>query len=112
MWAARERKGATSLAASANQCCLQDGKRAGPSLRADGAEVETGKYGAWAPISAEKTSTGYEMAFKVAGSDQYALWSTDSSGAYPGNIVGVVPGSNSTLQSSEKIGRASWSDGG
>ena len=30
-----------------------------------------GQFGAWAPIGAEQTATGYEVAWKVTGADQY-----------------------------------------
>ena len=35
---------------------------------------------AWAPIGAEQTSTGYEIALKNAGTGEYTIWITDSSG--------------------------------
>jgi len=53
------------------------------------------------PIGAEKTATGYEVAWKITGVDQYTLWNTDNNGNHTGDIVSSVPGSNSTLQSSE-----------
>ena len=56
---------------------------------------------AWAPIGAEQTATGYEVAWKVTGADQYTVWNTDSSGNYISNIVGVVSGTSSALESLE-----------
>ena len=41
-----------------------------------------GQFGAWAPIGAEQTASGYEVAWKVTGADQYTVWNTDSSGNY------------------------------
>ena len=55
---------------------------------------------AWSPIGAEKTATGYEVAWKVAGADQYTVWTTDNSGNYISNI-GVVSGSSTALESLE-----------
>ena len=46
-----------------------------------------GQFGAWTPIGAEQTATGYEVAWKVAGANQYSVWNTDSSG----NFVSIRP---------------------
>jgi hypothetical protein len=46
-------------------------------------------------------ATGYEVAWKVAGADQYTVWNTDSSGNYVSNAIGVVSGTSSTLESFE-----------
>ena len=62
-----------------------------------------GQFGACVPIGAEKTASGYEIAWKVSGADQYTLWSTDANGNYIANLVGAVPGSNSVLMSSENL---------
>ena len=51
-----------------------------------------GEFGAWTPIGAEKTATGYEVAWKVTGTDQYTVWTTDNNGNYISNIIGVVSG--------------------
>ena len=60
-----------------------------------------GQFGAWAPIGAEQTASGYEVAWKVTGADQYTVWNTDSSGNYITNIVGAVSGTELALQSLE-----------
>ena len=52
----------------------------------------------WTPIGAEQTASGYEVAWKVTGADQYSVWTTDSSGSYTSDIVGVVPGTSSALE--------------
>ena len=33
-----------------------------------------------APIAAAQTASGYEVAWKTPGADQYQIWTTDSSG--------------------------------
>jgi hypothetical protein len=53
------------------------------------------------PIGAEQTASGYDVAWKVPGADQYTVWSTDNSGNYVSNVVGVVSGSSAALQSLE-----------
>ena len=60
-----------------------------------------GQFGAWAPIGAEQTASGYEVAWKVTGADQYTVWNTDSSGNYISNVIGVVSGTSNALQSLE-----------
>jgi hypothetical protein len=74
----------------------------GPQLKsAGGVPYATGDAGIWSPIGAEQTSTGYQVAWKAAGADQYSVWATDSNGTQIGNIIGVVSGTNATLQSLE-----------
>ena len=57
--------------------------------------------GPWAPIGAEQTASGYEVAWKVPGADQYTVWNTDSSGNYVSNVIGVVSGTSAALESLE-----------
>ena len=57
-----------------------------------------GQFGGWAPIGAEQTATGYEVAWKVPGADQYTVWNTDSSGNYVSNAIGVVSGTSTALE--------------
>src|SRR2546430_1214904 len=45
----------------------------GPELKYGGAAVVVGQFGAWTPIGAEQTATGYEVAWKVTGADQYSV---------------------------------------
>ena len=60
-----------------------------------------GQFGGWTPIGAEITGSGYEVAWKVQGQDQYTVWNTDSSGNYVGNAIGAVSGSNAALEALE-----------
>ena len=62
---------------------------ADPELTYIGAPVVAGQFGAWTPIGADATATGYQVAWKVTGTDQYTVWNTDSSGRYVSNAVGV-----------------------
>ncbi len=52
----------------------------GPLLRYQGAAVVAGQFGSWTPIGAERTASGYEVAWKVTGANQYSIWNTDSNG--------------------------------
>ena len=38
-----------------------------------------GQFGGWTPIGAVKTATGYDVAWKMTGADQYTVWTTDNS---------------------------------
>jgi protocatechuate 3,4-dioxygenase beta subunit len=77
----------------------------GPELKYAGAAVSAGQFGGWTPIGVEQTATGYEVAWKVTGADQYSVWSTDSNGNYISNTVsnvnGAVSGSSTALQTIE-----------
>src|SRR3984893_4767027 len=75
----------------------------GPELQYGGAAVVAGQFGAWAPIGSEQTATGYEVAWKVAGADQYTVWNTDGSGNYVSSEIGVVSGTTTTFESFESI---------
>src|SRR5882757_6722176 len=97
-----EAQGSTSLVQVGNQYFLYPvGGSSGPAVNYNGAPVTVGEFGAWMPIGAEKTASGYEIAWKVAGADQYSVWNTDSSGNMTSNPTGVVSGSSYALQSLE-----------
>ena len=71
----------------------------GPQLSYNGALVTPGQFGGWAPIAAERTPGGYEVAWKM-GVDQYILWDTDSSGHWLSQSE-VMSGASSALQTLE-----------
>ena len=66
-------------------------------LKQGGAAFTTGSAGGWVPIGAEKTSTGYQVVWKISGADQYSVWNTDNNGNYIANAIGVVSGASATL---------------
>ena len=96
-----EANGSTSLTEVGDHFFLYDGSGSGPSLKYAGADVVAGQFGAWTPIGAEQTASGYEVAWKITGADQYTVWNTDSSGNYISNLVGAVSGTSSALESLE-----------
>ena len=53
------------------------------------------------PIGAEQTASGYEVAWKVTGADQYQVWNTDNSGNFVSSAFDVVSGTSAALQSFE-----------
>ena len=95
-----EAAGSTSLLGVGNSFYLYT-SGSGPSLKYAGADVTAGQFGAWSPIGAEATGSGYEVAWKADGADQYRIWNTDTNGNFVSNPVGTVSGSNASLESLE-----------
>jgi hypothetical protein len=95
-----EGSGSTSLTVVDTIYHLSSGG-SGPSLKYFGAAVTFGQTGAFVPIAAERTAAGYDVAWKIPGSDQYLVWSADAGGNYLTNIGGVVAGSSLALDSLE-----------
>ena len=86
----------------ANHYYLFDSTGSGPSLKVSGMDFVAGQFGvSWTPIGAEKTASGYEVAWKVGSDDVYTVWNVDNQGNYVNAVIGVVSGSNSALQSFE-----------
>jgi autotransporter-associated beta strand protein len=96
-----ENAGATQLVQRADEFSLWDANHDGPTLGYGGAPVTAGEFGAWRPIGAEKTATGYEVAWQFGTADQYTIWDTDAGGAMVSNTVGVVSGSSFAIESRE-----------
>jgi serralysin len=102
-----EALGSTSLVAVGNNYFLYaNGTSTGPELKYNGAPVVTAEFtasggGTWALIGGEQTAGGYEVAWKVAGVDQYTVWNLDSNGNYLSNSVLPTSGSNLALENIE-----------
>jgi serralysin len=73
---------------------------AGPTLKWQGVAVVPGQFPGFNPIGAEKTATGYEVAWKATGVDQYSIWTTDGNGNYVSD-GGGVSGTSTTLEGAE-----------
>ena len=96
--------GSTSLIQTGNNYYLQSTSTAtGPELQFGGAPVVAGQAAPWTPIGAVQTATGYDVAWHEAGTDQYSIWSTDSSGNFVSFLTGAVSGTSTTLESYEPI---------
>src|SRR5262249_53852529 len=95
-----ETQGVTNLTHVGNRYFLYDSNGSGPSLKFGGVDFVDAWLGTWALIGAEKTATGYEVAWKEASTGNYMVWNTDSNGNYVSDI-GVVSGASSTLKSLE-----------
>src|SRR6266478_2336384 len=76
-----ESAGSTSLAGLANNYYFDSNSIAGSGVSLkNGGAVTASEYGAWTPIAVEQTSSGYDVAWKLPGANQYAVWATDSNG--------------------------------
>jgi hypothetical protein len=94
--------GSTSLVQIGNDYFLDSiSGGTGPELKYGGAPLTTALCGAWTPIGAEATATGYEVAFQVVGSSQYTVWNTDSSGNITNDTIGTVPANSTALEALE-----------
>src|SRR5262245_35263347 len=49
-------------------------------LKYQGAAVVDGQFGGWKAIGAERTGTGFDVAWKMDCQDQYVVWHTDANG--------------------------------
>jgi len=94
-----EASGQTELNQSGNNFFLHTGA-SNLVIKFGGSNVVPNQFGAWVPIGAEQTATGYQIVWKFGGADQYTIWTTDSSGNYITNSA-VMTGSSSRLTSLE-----------
>jgi VCBS repeat-containing protein len=95
--------GTTALTEVSNNYFLNPtGGGTGPELHYGGSLVTAGEFGTWTPIGAiQVAGGGYDIAWHDPSSGLYTVWSTDSNGNYLSNIIGAVPGSNTTLENLE-----------
>ena len=103
-----ETQGATDLTQVADHFFLSDSLGSGPLLKFGGTDYVAGYWDThspalgWTPIGAEKTASGYEVAWKDASGD-YTAWNTDNNGNYVSNIgnMGWVSGTSTAMESLE-----------
>ena len=96
-----ENFGRTPLAQVGNRYFLRDLGGTGPALRYLGNDVTVGQFGLATPLGAEALATGYHVAWKVAGADQYIVWNTDLSGNYIGSVTSILNAADPTLHQQE-----------
>jgi hypothetical protein len=95
--------GSTSLTEVENQFYLDSSSGSDPALKYQNANVTAGQFGAWKPIGAVQTASGYDVAWKNTTSGQYTVWTTNSNGNYTGNLIGPVSGTSTALEALEPI---------
>jgi|GEM_PF-2194900 beta-glucanase (GH16 family)/20S proteasome alpha/beta subunit len=68
-------------------------------LKFAGSAVTATEFGNWTPIATEQTASGYQVAWKYAGADQYLVWATDGDGNLASDFsLGVSSGSSAALE--------------
>ncbi|MBR0713027.1 M10 family metallopeptidase C-terminal domain-containing protein [Bradyrhizobium liaoningense] len=98
--AAIETYGATALVQTGNNYFLNPtAAGSGPSLKLAGVSVVAGQFSPYTPIAAEQTASGYEIAWKDAGTNQFVIWDTDANGNRLS--FALYDGSSTTLESFE-----------
>ncbi len=97
-----ETAGDTDLVQVANQYFLRDSAGNGPSLKQGGVAIAPGQFTGWTLVGAEKTASGYQVAWKF-GADQFLIWNTDNNGNFTSNATGVVPGTDISIQQAEVV---------
>jgi 20S proteasome alpha/beta subunit len=58
----------------------------------------SGAAGTWVAIGAEASGGGYLIAWKIVGSEQYAVWNADSHGNYVSNAVMPTSGTSAAME--------------
>ena len=96
-----ESAGSTSLTEIGSHYYLYNSSGSGPSLKLSGTDVVDGQLAPWTPIGAEQTASGYEVAWKVTGADQYTVWNIANNGNAISDTIGTVSGTSAALQSLE-----------
>ena len=96
-----ESLGSTSLTEiGSNYFLYANGTSSGPAITLGGVDITSGQFGTWTPIGAEKTATGYELAWHNTATNQYSIWTLDSNGNYITNN-GALSGTSLTIETAE-----------
>ena len=93
-----ELSGSMSLVTDWTNYLLEPNGGTPVTLSYNGAPVTVGQFGAWTPIAAQQTATGYEVALEEVGAGLYAVWDTDSSGNYVSGPLSNVSGTSAALE--------------
>ena len=96
-----EAYGATKLVQSGSNYLLVAADGTSVTITYGGAAVVAGQFGGWTPIGAEKTASGYELAWSIPGSDQYTIFYLDNSGNFLSDPVGTISGESGQLEAFE-----------
>ncbi len=99
-----ESAGATSLVESGDKYYLKSSSGSGPSLKYQGVDFVDGTDGTWAPIAAEKTTTGYQVVWKEASTGLYTAWNTDNNGNYVSHVSSLTGSTSDGTVSGRSFG--------
>jgi serralysin len=95
--------GSTKLVEVGNNYYLySNSSGTGPELQYGGTPVVAGagQFSGWAPIGAEQIAGGYNVAWKDVATNQYSIWTTDSSGNFI-TSTGAVAGTIAAVETCE-----------
>ena len=93
--------GATTLVEfGSNYHLFAHGTTSGPTLKYGGSVISAGQFGNASPIAVEQTGSGYQVAWKVSGTDLFNVWYTDVNGNYQ-SYTPVVSGNSAALKAIE-----------
>jgi hypothetical protein len=99
-----ETSGSTRLVGFGSNYYLDGSTGLGAELKYNGAAVTANQFGGTvAPVGAEQTATGYEVAWKDSSVNKYIFWNADDSGNYLTSLTGWLSGTSPLLQSMENI---------
>ncbi|TYO61580.1 family 16 glycosylhydrolase [Bradyrhizobium hipponense] len=73
----------------------------GPTLKYGGVAVVPGQFGVWTPVAVEQTSGGYDVAWKIPATGEFAVWTTDNNGNYISNLLNKVSPTDPSLKAVE-----------
>jgi serralysin len=93
--------GPTTLLQSGSNYLIETADGSTVELSYGGAPIVAGQFGGWTPIAAQQTASGYEVALKLVGADQYTVWYLDNSGNYLSSPIATASGESSQLESIE-----------
>lgn len=83
-----ETAGATALVQSgSNFLFYPSAGGAGTLLKFQGAAVSSGHFAPFVPVGVEQTSSGYQLAWRDPGTNQFSIWTTDANGNYQSYTV-------------------------
>jgi hypothetical protein len=89
------------LLLAGNDYLIQVKGQGAVELSSGGLPMTVGDYGGWTAFAAQQTSTGYEVALRVPGTDEYGVWYTDSQGNAVSTPFGQVSGTSTQLEGIE-----------
>src|SRR5262249_40407793 len=94
-----ESNGTTTLYRVGDNFAL--GSASGPTVKYGGTSVVAGGLGRWTPLATERTTGGFEVAWKARTVDVYPVWNLDGTGNFAANDVGVISGGSWALENLE-----------
>jgi Ca2+-binding RTX toxin-like protein len=96
-----ENFGVTRLDQFGNRYEMLNSDGSGQEVAYQGTLFTEGRFGAWKPIAAEKVGSGYLLALRNGGADQFQVWNLGSNGDFVSTATAVVSGSDPALRALE-----------